>query len=144
MPLKLEFEGKYGASIPIDDFTDIGLDRVIYTGMDKLLSPPLIEAVEAANEATKPAAEKALTEARLGWEKLSYAIAKGVVEHIIANMEIYDIQTQGDINTTVSGDTGEALEDLSDPYRHDHDVDLSGVQNNVLFTQSNDGTGHVR
>lgn len=88
--------------------------------------------------------EDDLNAMRQSWKKLSYAIAKGVIEHIIANMEIYGIQTQGDINTTVSGDTGEALEDLSDTYRHDHEVDLSGVQSSVLFTQSNDGTGRVR
>ena len=142
MPLKLEFASKYEASIPIDDFEDIGLDRVIYTGIDKLLSPPLIEAVENAEKVAKPAAEKALTEARLGWEKLSYAIGKGVVEHIKANMEIHGIQTSGNIDTTVSGETDQAL---NSPYDHGHGlINSSGEEVNVEFTQSNDGKGLVR
>jgi DNA mismatch repair protein MutH len=58
------------------------------------------------------------------WRKLSYAIAHGVVEHIKANMEIVGIKTKGDVITTVTGSTG--------------------MQSGVEFTQSNDGTGHVK
>lgn len=32
-----------------------------------------------------------MTEVNAGWAKLSYAIAKGVVDHLVANMEIKNI-----------------------------------------------------
>lgn len=121
----------------------MGMTLAIYTEMDNQLSPPLIDAVDnAQSDEERDAAEKALNDARNTWKKISYAIAKGVVEHIIANMEIYGIQTQGEIDTAVSGETDQALES---PYKHGHSlIHSSGEQENVVFTQSNDGTGHVR
>ena len=112
-----------------------GMAKSIYLAIDAELRPPM-EADEVKQEI--------IEESQKAWKTLAYAIAKGVIDHITANMEIYGIQTQGNINTDVSGDTEEALETLPAPYRHDHDVNLSGLEDNVVFTQSNDGTGHVR
>lgn len=118
---------------------DSGMSQAIYEEMDKQLSPLLKKAVDDAEGGAKAKAQEALDKAREGWRKLSYAIAKGVIEHITANMEIFGIQTQGNVNTTVQGNTGTAP-----PGNHLHGVNLSGQANNVVFTQSNDGTGRVR
>ena len=59
--------------------------------------------------------EEDLKNLRKGWLKLSFAIASGVIKYITANMEIYGIKTKGEVQ-----------------------------MNEVVFTQSNDGTGHVR
>lgn len=143
MALSLEFDSKYQSSVDIVNFENVGLDKIIFLIMDKLLSPPLKDAADKAEGDAKVPAQKALTEARLGWEKLSYAIAKGVMEHIMANMEIYGIQTSGNIKTDVDGATKMALSNYT-ALKHSHDVDLEGVKDNAIFTQSNDGTGHVR
>ena len=116
-----------------------GMSMAIYQEIDRLLSPPLQQAVDDAQTAARAGAQEALDVAREGWRKLSYAIAQGVINHLTANMEILGVETQGDVNTTVSGSTGPAP-----PVSHVHAVSLSGTQNDVVFTQSNDGTGHVR
>jgi len=82
---------------------------------------------------------KDLDNVRPSWQKLAFAIATGVIEHITANVEIFGIQTQGNVNATVQGNTG-----LANPGNHQHNVNLSGQANNIVFTQNNDGTGHVR
>lgn len=61
---------------------------------------------------------------RNSWRKLAFAIAKGVIDHITSNMEIYGVQTQGNVKAAIQGN--------------------AAVQNNVVFTQNNDGTGRVR
>jgi hypothetical protein len=119
--------------------TNAGMSLAIYQEIDKQLSPPLKKAIDEAKGAAKPKAQEALDEARKGWQKLSFAIAKGVIEHIKSNMEIFGITSKGNVNTAVSGNTEQAV-----PGPHSHAVNLSGVQNNVLFTQNNDGTGRVR
>jgi hypothetical protein len=111
---------------------DAGMSQAIYQELDRLLSPPLQAVVGDPN-----AVQAALDGARTGWKKLSYAIAKGVIEHLMANMEIVGIQTRGNVNVPVSGNTNVVS-------GHQHSVSISGVQNNVVFTQSNDGTGHIR
>lgn len=58
-----------------------GMSRAIYEQLDALLSPEI--------EASAP---DYLEQARDGWRKLSFAIAGGVVAHILSNMEIYGIQ----------------------------------------------------
>ena len=67
--------------------------------------------------------EPTLEDMRDGWRKLAFAIATGVIEHIQSNMEIQGVQTRGNIAATVSGS--------------------SATQNNVTFTQNNNGTGLV-
>jgi hypothetical protein len=116
-----------------------GMSQAIYQEVNQHLSPPLQKAVDDAEGGAKAKAQEALDKAREGWKKLSYAIAKGVIEHITANMELFGIQTQGNVNTTMQGNTGTAP-----PGNHLHGVNLSGQANNVVFTQSNDGTGRVR
>lgn len=119
-----------------------GMTKSIYQEINSLLSPPLQQAVDDAEGDVKLAAQEALDKSREGWKKLSYSIAKGVVEHIIANMEIFGIQTRGDVDTDVSGNTNEAL---PPPHDHSHElVSASGEHHNVVFSQSNDGIGHIR
>ena len=113
-----------------------GMSKAIYLEIDEQLSPPLQMAVNDATGETKKKAQDALNEARDCWKKLSFAIAKGVVTHIISNMEISGIKTKGNIRATVSGNTSTANS-------HAHPVNLQGVQNNVEFEQSNSGTGLV-
>ena len=117
-----------------------GMSRLIFVEMDRLLSPSLQQAVNDAGADAKPAAQEALDGARDGWRKLAFAIATGVIDHVVANMEIFDIETRGNVTTSVSGNTAGAAPAAN----HVHAVSLSGQANNVTFTQSNDGTGHAR
>ncbi len=64
-----------------------------------------------------------LAKIRDSWKQLAYAISKGVIDHIKTNMEIKGIQASGNINAAVSGS--------------------AATQTGVVFTQNNDGTGHV-
>lgn len=118
---------------------DSGMSQAIYQVLDAQLSPPLQAAVDNAPEPAKAEAQKALDGAREGWKKVSFAIATGVINHITASMEIFGVTVQGNVTTTVQGNTG-----LSNPGNHQHSVNLSGVVNNVVFTQNNNGTGRVR
>lgn len=108
-----------------------GMSKAIFDQLNIILSPPF-----------EDMSEEDMAKIRDGWRKLAYAIAKGVIDHIIAKMEIHGVETRGDINTNVSGEIAKASA-YPDP-THDHGFDLSGEQVNVVFTQSNDGTGRVR
>ncbi len=116
-----------------------GMSLAIYREIDRQLSPPLQKAVDDASSEARPKAQEALDKAREGWKKLSYAIAKGVIEHLISNMEVFGIKTSGNVNAAVNGNTGPA-----EPGNHVHNVDLTGSQAGLELIQSNDGTGHVR
>lgn len=118
---------------------DSGMTKAIYDKMDALLSPPLQKAVDDASSDAKPNAQKALDEARNGWKKMSFAIATGVVGHLLSNLEINGIETRGDVNASAAGST-----DPAPPGPHMHPVNLSAKQSNVTFRQSNDGTGRVK
>lgn len=89
-----------------------GMTKAVYDQMNAVLSPPL---------ADLPAAE--LAKIRNSWKQLAFAISKGVVDHITANLEIRGVETTGDINASVSGS--------------------AATQSGVVFAQSNDGTGRV-
>lgn len=102
---------------------DSGMSLAIYQEMDLLLSPPLQAAVDNAQGAAKEGAQKALDEARKGWKKLAYAIAKGVSNHLASNLEVRGVTVQGNVAAQVSGNTATAT--------------------GVVFTQNNDGTGRV-
>jgi hypothetical protein len=115
------------------------MSKAIFDQMDALLSPPLQAAVDGATGEPKVKAQEALDAARDGWRKLSFAIATGVIDHILSNMEVFGIQTRGNVSASVSGATAPAP-----PGPHPHTVSLSATQNNVTFTQSNDGAGRVR
>lgn len=118
---------------------DTGMSLEIYKKLDFYLSPPLQEAVDNAEEEAKPSVQDALDKARLSWKKLAYSIAYGVIEHIKSNMEIRGITAKGNVDTTVTGETKTAI-----PDDHSHEVDIPVKQENVVFTQNNDGTGHVQ
>jgi hypothetical protein len=118
---------------------DAGMAKAIYDQLDRLLAPPLQKAVDDASGAAKVKAQEALDAARDGWKKLSFGISTGVVTHLLANLEVAGIQARGNLSVPVSGQTGTAA-----PSSHQHTVSLSATQNAVTFTQSNDGTGHVR
>lgn len=92
-----------------------GMSKAIFDQLDSILMSQ-----EEKNK-LKP---QDLENIRSGWRKLAVAIATGVIEHIKANMEIFGIQTQGNVSAAVTGNTA--------------------VQNDVIFTQSNDGTGRVQ
>ncbi|WP_347275090.1 hypothetical protein [Candidatus Kuenenia sp.] len=92
-----------------------GMSKAIFDHLDSILMSQ-----EEKNK-LKP---QDLENIRKGWRKLAVAIAAGVIEHITANMEVFGVQTQGNVSAAVTGSTA--------------------VQNNVIFTQSNDGTGLVQ
>jgi hypothetical protein len=116
-----------------------GMSNAIYTEIDRLLSPPLQAAADELSGDAKAAALQALDEARAGWRKLAFAIAKGTIDHLKANMEVFGVQTRGDVSASASSATGP-----SPPGPHTHSVSLTATQAGVTFRQSNDGTGHVR
>jgi hypothetical protein len=87
-------------------------DKDASTGMTKAIYDELRAILEQDLQSLD---EDKLALIREGWKTMAYAVAKGVVEHIKASMEIAGIQTQGIINSA-----------------------------NVVFSQSNDGTGHVK
>jgi hypothetical protein len=105
-----------------------GMSKAIYDAMREALEADLAELSEDKR-----------TPIRESWKKMAYAIATGVISHISSNMEVFGITTQGNVSTTVQGNTGSAP-----PSNHLHSISLSGVENNVVFTQNNNGTGRVR
>ena len=111
-------------------------DKEATTGMTKAIYDELRALLE---EDLKSLGEDKLAPIREGWKKIAYAVAKGVIDHITANLEVFGVTVQGNVTTAVTGNTNR-----SDPGNHLHAVDLSGMANNVVFTQNNDGTGRVR
>lgn len=109
-----------------DENATSGMTKAIYDKMDELLNQSF---------ENDPAS---LEEAQKGWKNLSFAIATGVINHILDNMEIKGVTVIGDVASTVAGDTKPA-----DPDDHKHGVNLSGTATNVVFTQNNDGDGLV-
>jgi hypothetical protein len=97
-----------------------GLTKSVYDRLDAALSPPLQQAVTDGS----PGAQETLDAARDGWKKLAFAISAGVVEHIVANLEVFGVQTSGNVSAAVSGQLA--------------------VQNGLVLAQSNNGTGRVR
>ncbi len=95
------------------------------------LRPALEESMELSEEELEPVRES--------WQKMSHAIAEGVIEHLLANLEVHGIETRGNVGAAVSGTTGAA-----DPASHTHAISLNGVASDVTFTQNNDGTGRIR
>jgi hypothetical protein len=106
------------------------------TGMSKDIYDKLREALE---EGLPPEiGEDDLDAMRESWQKIAFAVATGVIEHIKANMEIRGVQAQGDVIASINGNTGTA-----NPDNHSHSVNLSINATGVTFSQSNDGTGLV-
>jgi hypothetical protein len=88
------------------------MTKAVYDQINAVLSPPLSDL---------PPAE--IAKIRDSWKQLAFAISKGVIDHLKANMEINGVQTSGNISAAVSGG--------------------AATQSGVVFTQSNDGTGRV-
>lgn len=103
---------------------DAGMSQAIYQEMDRLLSPPLQAMVDSADGPAREVAQKTLADARAGWKKVAFAIASGVIAHILEHMEIVGVTTQGSIRVTIENN--------------------AGIANNVVFQQNNDGPGRVR
>lgn len=128
---------------PDADFESIdetfGMGLIIYKELYERLSPPLQEAVDAAeDEEAEQRALDALEKAQIGWKTLSYAIAKGVIDHIKSNMEIKKIKVIERVQIT--GDTG-----TSEPSDHKHTVDIAAQENDLVFEELDypPGQGHV-
>ena len=74
---------------------------------------------------------------REGWQKLAHAVATGVINHLISNMEISGIDTRGNVSVAITGSTATAS-------GHNHARGtLSGSASNVTFSMINEGTGYV-
>lgn len=58
-----------------------GMTKAIFDALDAALGPGIASLAPADKE-----------KVREGWRKLAFAIAGGVVSHIVANMEIFGIQ----------------------------------------------------
>ncbi len=72
-----------------------GLSKGIYQELRDQLEPQFSDMSDMK--------EKDLNKVREGWQKLAYAIAKGVVEHIKSNMEIKGVEVViSDVSTNVS------------------------------------------
>ena len=100
----------YGSEPPVEApegdlvISASGMSKEIYETMNSLLAPPLQEAIDEAEETAKPGAVEALKQARHGWQKLAYCIAKGVVDHIKDNMEVREVDL--DVEGDTAGATG--------------------------------------
>lgn len=117
-------------ALEIGDITaTTGLAGAIYDQIRENIEPDLADLTEEDREPIRD-----------GWRKLAHGIATGVVNHLLANLEIRNIQTRGNVdNVTISGVTGSAP-----PANHTHSAgSLRGAQNNVTFNQSNEGTGLI-
>lgn len=118
---------------------DAGMSQAIFEQLDALLSPPLQAAVDNASDAAKPAAQAALDAARDGWRHLAFAVAKGAIDHLVANMEVNGVTVAGAVNVPVSGNTGSTA--ATTP--HIHSVSITPAVA-VTLAQNNSGTGRVR
>ncbi|MCI9870544.1 hypothetical protein [Arthrobacter humicola] len=116
-----------------------GMSKEIFEQMDILLSPALLEAVDAAAGDAKVKAQEALEAAREGWKQLAFAVATGVVMHLTRNVEISGIQTTGDVAANVAGQAVPAP-----PGPHTHQISLTATQQGVTFNQSGNVNGHLK
>jgi hypothetical protein len=100
---------------------DTGMSKAIFDQLDTLLAPPLQAVVDAADAAGKPAAQATLAAARDGWRHLAFAIATGVVNHLLGNLEVTGVSAGGAVT-----------------------VAALNVPAPVTVAQNNNGTGLVR
>ncbi|WP_077040230.1 hypothetical protein [Rhodococcus sp. MTM3W5.2] len=119
---------------PDKDDGDPGMSTAIFAQLDEVLSAELKSAVAEA----KPGAELALEAARDGWRNLALAVATGVIDHIVEEMEISGVTVAGTVIVPVAGDT-----DAAAPSSHTHTVSIT-PEVAVALTQHNDGKGRVR
>lgn len=105
---------------------DLGMAKDIYDQMLITLGPG-IESLKEDNTKLIKA----------NWQQLSFVIATGVIKHLQENLEIIDIKTKGDVNISMKGNTAPGGID-----QHTHSINLT--TQNVVFTQSEDGIGHLK
>lgn len=74
-----------------DETATMGMTKAIYEKLNELLSPKIPPA--------------SLPDAQTGWKQLAFAIATGVIGHILTNMEIKDIQVSGAVSLPVAAST---------------------------------------
>ena len=74
--------------------TGSGMTKAIYDQIVAELEPDL----GGMSEADK-------VKVRAGWAKLAHAVATGVVNHIVGNLQLTGVQTRGNISASVSGAT---------------------------------------
>lgn len=72
-----------------------GMSAAIYAQIQANLEPDLGDMADADKEPIRD-----------GWRKLAHAIATGVVQHLLDNLEVAGVQTRGDVAVAVSGGTG--------------------------------------
>ena len=82
-----------------------GMTKAIYDQLQASLEDGLSDLDAAALEAV-----------RGGWRKLAHAVATGVVNHLLSNLEIKDVETTGKV---------------------------TAFHANMTFEQTNDGTGLI-
>jgi hypothetical protein len=98
-----------------DSKASSGMSKAIYDQLNTLLSPSI------------PAAT--LPQSQTSWQQLAFAIATGVVQHIVSNMEINNIQTGGAISVSISQVNGAAA--------------TGTAGGSVTLNQSGSTSGHV-
>jgi hypothetical protein len=74
--------------------TGSGMTKAIYDQVVAELEPDLGSMSEADR-----------AKVRAGWAKLAHAVATGVVNHLVGNLQLTGVQTRGSISATVSGAT---------------------------------------
>lgn len=107
------------------------------SGMSKAIYDQLNQNLMTSEEKNKLKTDD-LKNIQDGWRKLAYSIAQGLIGYIETDLEIAGIRTSGNVSVPVNGETQAAGQD-----NHVHVINLTGIQNDVVFVQSNDGTGHV-
>jgi hypothetical protein len=117
-----------------------GMAQAIFEQIKIHLTEQLTAAFQPIPAAIRPDLDDTVRQAEPSWHALATAIATGVVTYLTTNMKIIDIKTTVPIHPTVQGDTGATT---IDGHEHLHTVGLVGVQTETLFTQSDDGTGHI-
>lgn len=129
--MSMSYGSKAGTNVTLG-----GMSNEIYLIMDELLAPPLQQAIDDATDDTRDGAVEALDKAREGWQKLSYAIASGVVVHLRNNMDIQNVQSTGNVTININDDTNDG------GVGHTHNLTTSSTASNVVFNQVV-GTGSV-
>ena len=78
-----------------DQAASSGMSKAIYDQLNQLLSPAIKD-------------PPTLAKAQTSWQQLAFAIATGVVNHIVSNMQVSGIQVSGTINAPVTPTGGGA------------------------------------
>lgn len=86
-----------------------GMTKEIYDKLNELLMPSV--------------PQENLTDAQNGWKKLAFAIATGVVTHVLSNMEVAGVSVSGQVSLPLANNAAAGA---------------------VTLAQSGPTTGHIR